>query len=259
MAEKKEHKIVSATTGEAVKPGKKPAAGGVAAQQIAASTTGLRIGSVILWVAAVVFEFLALKAILAPADAPFIPNIPPLYAGIGFLVIDLICVIIGAQLWKKANHIHPASEKNKLKFWLWNNMGVIVCAIAFIPFVILLLTNKETDQKTKAIGTAVAVAALLIGGFASYDYNPYSQEEQQQILKMEEATSQVYWTAGGKVFHIYEDCQHLNRSEELRTGDTATAEGEGKERLCKTCFNRHEKELAAGDVQELPATGTDGE
>ena len=259
MAEKKQHKIVSATTGESVKPGKKPAAGGVAAQQIEASTTGLRVGSIILWVAAIVFEFLALKAILAPEDAPFIPSIPGLYAGIGFLVLDLICVIIGAQLWKKANHLHPASEKNKLTFWLWNNMGVIVCAIAFIPFVIILLKDEKADKKTKTIGTAVAVVALLIGGFASYDYNPYSQEEQQEILKMEEATSQVYWTAGGKVFHIYEDCQHLNRSEELRAGDTVTAEGEGKERLCKTCFNRHEKELASAEAAALPATGTDGE
>ncbi len=254
---KKEHKIVSASTGEAVKPGSrpsgaKPGAGGVAAQQIAASTTGLRVGSIILWVAALVSEFLAIKAILAPADDPFIPSIPPLYAGIAFLVLDLICVIIGSLLWKKANHIHPASEKNKLTFWLWNNMGVIVCAIAFIPFVIILLKDEKADKKTKMIGTIVAVVALLIGGFASYDYNPYSQEEQQQILAMEEATSQVYWTTGGKVFHIYEDCQHLNRSEELMLGTTQEAEAAGKERLCKTCFNRHEKELAEGGTEALP-------
>jgi len=25
-------------------------------------------------------------------------------------------------------------QKNKVKFWLWNNMGVIVSAIAFVPF-----------------------------------------------------------------------------------------------------------------------------
>ncbi|HBG65517.1 MAG TPA: hypothetical protein DDW78_03490 [Treponema sp.] len=246
MAEKKQHKIVSASSGKETSA--KPA--GVAAQQIASSTVGLRIGAVVLWVAALVCEFLALKAILAPEDAPFIPGIPPLYAGIGFLVVDLICVIIGAQLWKKANHIHPASEKNPVTFWLWNNMGVIVCAIAFIPFVVLLLTNKDADKKTKTVGTIVAVVALLIGGFASYDYNPYSQEEQQQILAMEEATSQVYWTAGGKVFHIYEDCQHLNRTEELTLGSTQEAEAAGKERLCKTCFSRHEKEQAAAQIEE---------
>ena len=243
MAEKKEHKITAASSGKDVSS--KPQ--GVAAQQIAASTTGLRVGAIVLWVAAIVFEFVALKAILAPEDAPFIPKLTPLVAGIIFLVIDLICVIIGSQLWKKANHIHPASEKNKLQFWLWNNMGVIVCAVAFLPFVILLLTNKDADQKTKTVGTIVAVVALLIGGFASYDYNPYSQEEQQEILKMEEATSQVYWTKGGKVFHIYEDCSALNNSENLTVGTTLEAEEAGKERLCKFCFNRHEKEVAVAE------------
>ena len=248
MAEKKEHKIVAASTGK--ETGTKPV--GVAASQIATSTTGFRIGSIILWIAAIICEFLALKAILAPEDSPFIPGIPPLYAGIGFLIVDLICVIIGAQLWKKANHIHPASEKNKLTFWLWNNLGVIVCAVAFIPFVILLLTNKEADQKTKTVGTIVAVVALLIGGFSSYDYNPYSKEEQQEILKMEEATSQVYWAKGGRVFHIYDDCSTLNRSEELTVGSTVEAEEAGKERLCKICFTRHEKEIAAADTPALP-------
>jgi hypothetical protein len=38
------------------------------------------------------------------------------------IVLDLIFVIIGSLLWKKANHIDPASEKNKTKFWLWNNL-----------------------------------------------------------------------------------------------------------------------------------------
>ena len=129
-------------------------------------------------------------------------------------------------------------------------MGVIVCAIAFLPFVVLLLTNKDADKKTKTVGTIVAVVALLIGGFASYDYNPYSQEEQQEILAMEEATSQVYWTKGGKVFHIYEDCSALNRSEELTVGTTQQAEEAKKERLCKVCLKRHEKESAAPAVQE---------
>jgi len=38
------------------------------------------------------------------------------------IVLDLIFVIIGSLLWKKANHIDPISEKNKTKFWLWNNL-----------------------------------------------------------------------------------------------------------------------------------------
>lgn len=235
MAEKKVHKIVNASGEPTTRK-----ATGVATSQLEQSTTGLRIGAFVLWIAAFVCEFFALKAILAPEDDPFIPGIAPLYAGVGILVIDMILVIIGSLLWKKANHIHPASEKNKLTFWLWNNMGVIAAAIAFVPFVVLLLTNKNADQKTKTIGTAVAAVALIIAGLGSYDWNPYSLEEQQEMVKLEEATSQVYWTKGGKVYHIYEDCQHLDRSEELTLGSAQEAEAAGKVRLCKTCYKKHQ-------------------
>ena len=244
MAEKKEHKIIQSEAA-------KTASGkGVAAQQLAQSTVGLRVGSVVAWILALVAEFLAIKAIFIPAPAEdeevaaTLLGMAPFTALIVFLVIDLIFVVVGSLLWKKANHIHPASEKNALTFWLWNNLGVIMTAIAFIPFIILLLTNKNADQKTKTVGTIVAVVAMLIAGFSSYDYNPYSAEEQQEILKMEEATASVYWTEGGKVFHIYEDCQHLNKSEELHQTTTQEAEQAGKERLCKTCMKRHEKEVA---------------
>ena len=247
MAEKKEHKIIQSEAA-------KTASGkGVAAQQIAQSTVGLRIGAVVGWILALVAEFLAIKASFIPSpaedeEAVLFMGMAPFTALIVFLVIDLICVIVGSLLWKKANHIHPASEKNALTFWLWNNLGVIMAAIAFIPFIILLLTNKNADQKTKTVGTIVAVVAMLIAGFSSYDYNPYSAEEQQEILNMEEATATVFWTEGGKVFHIYEDCQHLNKSEELHQTTTQEAEEAGKERLCKTCMKRHEK-----DAAETPA------
>ena len=70
---------------------------------------------------------------------------------------------------------------------------------------------------------------------------------------MEEATATVFWTEGGKVFHIYEDCQHLNKSEELHQTTTQEAEEAGKERLCKTCLKRHEKEAVEAPATEEPA------
>ena len=161
---------------------------------------------------------------------------PSLYQIIAFLVLDLVCVIIGSQLWKKANHIKPASEKNKLKFWLWNNMGLIVCAVAFIPFVILALTNKEADKKTKAIATVVAVIALLIGGVASYDWNPVSEEQQQAA--MEAISDDVYWSPFGKVYHTHEDCSSLNQSDSLTYGTVEQAIAEGRTRLCSFCAKK---------------------
>lgn len=239
MAEKKEHKIISASTGETTT--RRP---GVAESQIAKSTVGLRIGSIVLWVIALVAEFLAIKGFLTPADAKFM-GMAPLTAGIVFLVIDLITVICGSLLWKKANHIHPASEKQPVKFWLWNNLGVIMAVIAFLPVIIILLTNKNIDKRTKTIGTIVGVVALLIAGVSSYDFNPYSQEEQQDMLELEQSEQNVYWTEKGGVYHIYEDCQHLDRTETLYNGTAEEAEAAGKERLCKTCQKRFEAERAA--------------
>mgnify|MGYP003440622081 FL=1 len=229
MAEPKKKKIVSADTGEEVKAGsrKKKAAAPVG------NAGGLRAGAIVLWVVALVFEVLAFLVLIGKINLKFMPS---LYQIIAFLVLDLVCVIIGSQLWKKANHIKPASEKNKLKFWLWNNMGLIVCAVAFIPFVILALTNKEADKKTKAIATVVAVIALLIGGVASYDWNPVSEEQQQAA--MEAISDDVYWSPFGKVYHTHEDCSSLNQSDSLTYGTVEQAIAEGRTRLCSFCAKK---------------------
>ena len=234
MAEKKQHNIVSASTGESVKPGtgKKPTI-----QQAApvGNATGLRIGAVVLWIVAIVFEVLAILVVIGKVNFNFIPT---LWQLIILLVLDLICVIIGAQLWKKANHIKPASEKDPLKFWLWNNMGVIACVVAFLPIIIIMLTNKDLDKKTKAIATVVAVIALLIGGVASYDWNPVSQEQQQAAIQA--ISSDVYWAPFGKVYHTHEDCGALNHTDTLTQGSVEQAIAAGRTRLCSFCAKRDE-------------------
>ncbi|MBR6725076.1 MAG: hypothetical protein IKI79_07310, partial [Erysipelotrichaceae bacterium] len=194
----------------------------------------LRIGAVALWVLALVFEVLALMVFLGKVDLRFIPQIPQL---IIFLVLDLIAVIVGAQLWKKANHIDPVSEANQFKFWLWNNMGVIAMAICFFPFIILVLTNKEADKKTKTIATVAAVICLLIGGVASYDFNPVSSEMKEAAMDVL-GSETVYWTTFGKVYHTHDDYSHLNQSETLTYGTVEEAIAANRVRLCKTCANR---------------------
>ncbi len=236
MAEKKQHKIVSADGGEV----KKPKGESQTVQHTVkpapekGNAGGLRAGAVVLWVLALVFEVLAALVLFGKINLTFMPL---LYQLIAFLVLDLACVIIGSQLWKRANHIAPASEKNKAKFWLWNNMGVIVCCVAFIPIVVLMLTNKDLDKKTKVICTVVAVIALLIGGAASIDYNPVSQEQlaaAEQVL----GDTQVYWAPFGKVYHTHEDCQALNNSETLTQGTVDQAVEHNRTRLCSFCARR---------------------
>ena len=235
MAEKKEHKIVSASSGEKV--AKENLNTGVNKVQAApvGSSTGLRIGAIVLWVLAVGFEVLAVLVTFGKIDLKFMPT---LWQMIAFLVLDLACLIAGSQLWKKANHIKPASEKNKVKFWLWNNMGLIMTIVCFVPFIILLLTNKNADKKMKVVGVACAAVMLIIGGLLGYDWNPVSAEQKEAAMTA--ITGEVLWTnsLGGKVYHTHEDCQALNRTEELVVGSVEEAIAANRTRLCAFCARR---------------------
>ena len=224
MAEKKEKKYVAADTGTVSTQKRKEA-------KPVGNAGPLRVWAVILWVLALALEVCALMVYLGKLDLKFMPQ---LYQLIGFLVLDLVLVIICSQLWKKANHIDPASEKDPVKFWLWNNMGVIVASVAFVPFAILALTDKNADKKTKTIATVAAVICLLIGGVASYDFNPVSSE-QLQAAQTTLGGETVYWTTFGKVYHTHDDCSHLNRTETLTYGTVEQAIAANRVRLCKTC------------------------
>lgn len=255
MAEAKKKKIVAAGTGEEVKAGSRKKA--VVKKQAApvGNATGLRVGAIVLWLAALGFEFLAWFVFIGKINLTFLPSMAQLIA---FLVLDLACVIIGSQLWKKANHIKPASEKNKVLFWLWNNMGLIVCAIAFVPFIILALTDKKADKKTKAIATVAAIIALLIGGVTGIDWNPVSEEQQQAAMSAIEGN--VLWAPFGKVYHLDETCQALNQSETLTEGTVEQAIAEGRTRLCAFCAKRNDVEGVVTDknVEDVTLEDTEG-
>ncbi len=239
---RKAHTFVSAS-GDGAQP--TPHAGAKPAPPKGNATT-LRIGAVILWLVAIALEVVAIlvfrKVIPTSSETMF------WVLGAGALVVDLVCVIIGSTLWKKANRIAPASRANKVKFWLWNNMGVIVSVIAFAPFIVLLLTDKNADGKTKKIGSVVAVVALLIAGLLSYDFDPVAKEDLDAATGVYGDAS-VYWTAHGSVYHSYEDCYSLDRTDELTFGTVDQAIAANRTRLCKICAKRDE---AAGlDVSDV--------
>ena len=237
MAEAKKHTIVSADSGKPVAAAdSKPAANNKKKVQAAppvGNAGGLRAGAIALWVVGLVFEILAILVAVGKFNLHFMPT---LWQLIVLLVLDLACVIIGSQLWKKANHIKPASEANRLTFWLWNNMGVIACVVDFVPIIIILLTNKNLDKKTKAIATVVAIVALLIGGVSSYDFNPVSEEQQQAAISA--ITEDVYWAPFGKVYHTHEDCGALNQSDTLTQGTVEQAIAANRTRLCSFCARK---------------------
>lgn len=257
MAEKKT--VSAADSGRKKKAA--PAAGETQAAKINGNATGRRIGAIALWIVAIAFEVLAILILFKKIEITFMN---PLVAAIILVVLDLVCVICGSFLWKSANRIDPASEKNKVKFWLWNNMGLIVTVAAFLPFIILTLMSKDADKKTKTIAVIVGVIALLIGGACSYEWNPISEEEkaaqEQKYADTVLPESTVYFTKFGKKYHLYEDCSHINKSDTIYDAkksreDSDDAEDKnlscvdiairyGCDDVCKTCATKFEKATA---------------
>ncbi len=46
---------------------------------------------------------------------------------------------------------------------------------------------------------------------------------------------EVYWTEGGEVWHLTENCSSLSRSKNILSGSVDDAIGAGKERACMRC------------------------
>ncbi len=251
MAEKKVHKIVSASSGKDVTKEAKAASPTKPASRPTGNPGALRLGAILLWIAAIAFEVMAI--LLVTETIGILPAIEPIWKALAALVLDLICVVIGSQLWKKANHIDPASQKNPTKFWIHNNLGVIISVLAFLPFVIILLTSKKTDKKSKIIGSVAALVFAAIAGLTSVDWNPVSLEALQQA----DAGTTVYWTEHGKKFHLYEDCQALQQTDVLTTGTAQEAMDANRTSICKFCEKRYEEAQSLESVSEdlLEAAG----
>ena len=166
------------------------------------------------------------------------------------IVVILILAITGNILWKKANRLDPASEKNKTKFFIQNQLGAIMSVLAFLPLVIVILTNKDLDGKTKGIAGTIAVVAMLIAGVTGVDFNPpsieqYTEEINQQTETLKEINldnDNVYWARAGNVYHIYEDCQYIAGRTGVSNGTVKESwEKKGISELCKVCEKKARK------------------
>ncbi len=209
-----------------------------------------RIIAVCLWLAGIFFEVIAILRLKGVIN--WIPSLSEVAFLIICLVLDCIAVIIGSQFWKKANHIDPASEKNKLKFWVQNNLGTIISVIAFLPIIILVLTDKEMDKKNKTIVSIVAVVLMLVAGVASYDFNPVSVEQLEQAEKEVLATENfdtnkdgeavVYWATHSKKYHVDKNCPALQNSDDIFMGTVKAAYEKNLTEPCRRCIPALEEE-----------------
>ncbi|MDA9262065.1 hypothetical protein N9P38_01740 [Flavobacteriales bacterium] len=172
--------------------------------------------------------------------------------GMTFLIVLIVAALIfavaGNLLWKKANRLDPAKKSDKFRFFVQNQLGAIISAIAFLPLVIMILMNKDIDGKQKGILGAIAGAALLIGVGTGIDFNPPSVEQYTAETERIEAltgSDQIFWTKSGKKYHIFQDCGYINgdRTSEIFQGTVGDAKAMKKiSELCSRCEGQAEKE-----------------
>jgi len=212
----------------------------VASDESKAKARNFRIFAIISWIVAIGFEVGAIFMLKkVPINTTWL---------IVLIVADLIFAVIGSLLWKKANRFNPASEKDRIRFFIQNQLGVIISIIAFLPLVILIFTSKDLKGKQKGLVGVIAVIAMLIAGYVGIDFNPPSQEQYAaETAKVESlmGANNVFWTKSGTRYHTYSDCYHINTSktEEIFRGTVAQArELKNINQLCSTCRRRAEKE-----------------
>jgi len=209
-----------------------------------------RMYAIILWVLAFVAQIGAM-AILFKKDPEIDLTTGTRAWLIVILLIDLIFLVAGSFFWKKANRLDPASKKETVKFFLQNQLGVIVAAIVFLPVVILAFIKKEY-----LVG-AIAALFMVGGGLLSADYSPPSVEEytrQSAYVQELMGADQVFWTKSGGKYHLYEDCQYLKRSSELFVGGTIADAYANNSKikpdissLCSACEKRCAKDKGWSD------------
>ena len=241
--EPKERHFVDAKTGETVAKPKQGGSGAAATQAVReemhaerkGNALPFRIGAIVLWVVGIVFEVVA---ILVANSTLYLPKFPSMTWVVIFFVVDLVAVVIGSQLWKRANHISPAPKENKLAYWVQTELGVIIAVIAFAPILLLMLTNKDMDKKTKQVCSIVAGVALVAAIGSGIDYHPTSQEDLDQAEAGAAVLSDdglAYWTPFGEVYHFNPDCQYIKNSGTIYSGTVSDALEAGRTRACSGC------------------------
>jgi len=230
----------------------------VVTEESKAKAKKFRIFAILSWIVAIGLE----------VGAILLLRKPPIKMTwlIVLIVADLIFAVIGNLLWKKANRFDPASEKEKFKFFVQNQLGAIIAVIAFLPLVILIFTNKDLKGKQKGLVGAIAVVALLIAGVTGIDFNPPSVEQYaEQTARVEalnDGVNHVFWTKSGRSYHLYSDCSYINqdRTVEIFEGTVAQArELKNITDLCDRCEHRatKEKSLPAGTTPEVGEAKTE--
>lgn len=178
---------------------------------------------------------------------------------VGIVAAAVFC-IVGAQLWKRANRISPTkivqdgSFKSKILTFFYNQMGLVVTFIVFLPIgLILLLRSDKLSAQGKRVAAIVAAVLVVVAGTVSYDYSaPVAEVEQHASAEeLEEQvaagtleipedltgalTDAAYWTRYGYAYHFDPDCRAIRRSLTIYAGTLADAVEAKKVTPCSFC------------------------
>jgi Na+/melibiose symporter-like transporter len=202
-----------------------------------AQSRRLRLIALALWFVAIALEVVAIVWLLRPPFDELVANQGfPQWRWLtllGFIAVVGILAVIGSQLWKKANHLDPASRKEPVKFFIQNQLGAIIALVAFLPLIAMIFLNKDMDSKQKGIAGAAAVIVAIAATALGIDFKPLSQEQmavESQVVTQLVGTDYVWWSAGGKVVHLCENVPDLrNVTTQISSGPVADAFAAGKE------------------------------
>jgi hypothetical protein len=216
--------------------------------------TTFRIIALVLWLLAIAGELFAILWVLKQSTI----NMTLLIAAI---VVIGVLAVIADLLWKRANQLDPASTSEPVRFFIQNQLGYIMAILAFLPLVVMILMNKNMDQKQKGIASGVAIVALVIAAMLGISFNPPSVQQYSQTLvpvssqtgvpqANQTALPQfpaesavivgytgkdlVFWTKAGTVYHLCQavsDLQHESQDNTIYSGTVADAHANGKDRL----------------------------
>jgi hypothetical protein len=213
----------------------------------------LRIFAVIAWIFAMAGQAFAIFRLISDEMMVWL---------IVAIVAILALAITGSTLWKKANRLDPASEKEPTRFFIQNQLGAIMGVLAFLPLVILIFTNKNISGKTKGIAGSIAAIAMVAAGITGADFNPPSVEKYTEEIQQQQTAAasvgidgnNVFWSKAGNKYHAYDDCQYI-KGKALTNGSIKESfEQKGISELCKVCKKRSAKSYVPEGVGELQET-----
>ncbi len=207
--------------------------------------TRLRLIAAVLWLLAIAGELFGIFWVLRQDPVNMVLLIG-LIVAIGALAIP------GSLLWKKANRLDPASRQDTVRFFVQNQLGAIIAVLAFLPLIVLILTNKDMDKNQKALAGGIGAVVMAVAVVVGIDWNPPSTEqyaEEESIVTQVTGEDLVYWTSNGSVFHLCEEVPDVNRESQDNTiheGTVAQAHEDGMDRLTKKW--RSEAEVCGFEV-----------